>query len=61
MHIKFITYLKVTKLSLMSQVNSVKALGVKRAKRLVQNRDRIPFVDIKSSYYSKHRNKINNV
>ena len=45
----------------MSQVNSVKALGVKRAKRLVQNRDRIPFVDIKSSYYSKHRNKINNV
>ena len=33
----------------MSQVSSVKALGVKRTKRLAQNRVKIPLIDIKSS------------
>ena len=33
----------------MSQVISVKALGVKRTKRLAKNKVRIPLIDIKSS------------
>ena len=37
----------------MIQVNSVKALGVKRAMRIAQNRDHTLVLDIKNSTYSR--------
>ena len=45
------TYLSITNLNLMSQVNLVKALTVNRAIRFALNRDQTPSVDIKSSIF----------
>ena len=42
----------------MSQVNSVKDLRNKHAKCLARNRDRTPYVDIKSRSYSRPRTTI---
>ena len=39
----------------MSQVNSVKALRNKRAKRLVQNKGKTPLIIIKGSSYDRPR------
>ena len=50
MHSEFITYLLVTELNLMSQVNSVRALRFKRSMHLAQIRG-LPLIE--SSSYSK--------